>query len=214
MSAPPSLVELRGRIRTLGREALLDVPVAEIRASLPDAEVGRVLAYIAEHLKLRTLGDLLGNRDAQNVLDGALTATNRAFVLETLADFVGQGGGTPRRAPPRPFRSGVPEPDRTPAKVEEWAIAHGIAKLLDEPAAAVRPFLEKPSDFARSRLDPTATVFDFVQRKRLPDGLKSHSHLASTYADAARAFLRDAAERKARAKHLLSLVEKRPAAEG
>ena len=79
MSQPRSLSELRARLEGLGRRDLLTLSLAEVRRSIPNDEIGRILTFLGERLKrdtLERLSYLLGIYKALQILLPAAAAAD------------------------------------------------------------------------------------------------------------------------------------------
>lgn len=199
MSQPRSLSELRARLLALGRRDLLALSIVDARRTIPNDEVGRILAFLGERLRKTSIDALLSDAEAQRVVEGALSRTHRDWLIETLVAWAdGSASDGPRRVAPWPLGDeSIEKPERTAGEIERFAIAHGVAQRLDDAASAALEHVDRSAlDPTRLRFEPGSTIADLVARRHLPTGMASKSLAATELADAARNHVYAAARAK------------------
>ena len=199
MSHPRSLSELRARLSALGRRDLLALSINDARRSIPNDEVGRILAFLGERLRKTTIDSLLSDAEAQRVVEGALSRTHRDWLIETMVAWAdGSATEGPRRVAPWALGDeDIEKPERTSAAIEKFALAHGLSARLEDLATAALDYVDRSAlDPSRLRFEPGSTIADLAARRHLPTGMASKSLAATELADAARSYIHAAARAK------------------
>ncbi|MAT27063.1 MAG: hypothetical protein CMN29_19290 [Sandaracinus sp.] len=177
-----SLLALRAHLEK--RDDLLALPVDQVGAMMPDAEVAHLLGYLAEHVDATTLDALLKSPEANRLVEQGIRPDSRQAVLDALGRWARHPNLLRWRWRPTGGVE-VESPPHAKAALKKWAKKHDVDAWLGAPAKHVRPFA-KVGLFIEG--DEAHVTLDDLLEGRGPVARISPS-LAQGYADAARTFL-------------------------
>ncbi len=178
--------------------------IEDVSASLMDEEVAYALAYLANYVEAKTLGDLLSSERALHVFGQALRRDTQQRVLHALDEWALSETRVRWRWPIQPSPM-VPAPPESLSALRKWVKKHDIEAFLGAFGQKVRPFA--PSGYFIDT-NELVTVEDILWR-RGPVSTLSRA-VADRYAIAARSFLHYRARRHALVVKRRELWQSRP----
>ncbi len=129
------LTELHKKVRS---RRLSNRTIPQVVAQLADAEVADFVAYLADHVSVETIGQLLSHTEAQRLFTQAVAVSTQERILKDLENWLSKPGKFVWRWDVNAFlRKEVAGPVPAPklSEVTAWAESHGVSDMLQHPAS-------------------------------------------------------------------------------
>ncbi|MFT5356066.1 MAG: superfamily II DNA or RNA helicase [Polyangiales bacterium] len=143
LRAVPGLDELRQKVRSKRQGAR---QVSDVVAQLADSDVADFVAYLADHVSVSKLGELVGHPEAQRLFNHSIPVTTQKRVVSGLSDWLDAPSKHVWRwdinaylATEVPAIKGPQRPD----EAVKWAEDHDVVYALEHPAANAAPLSDK-----------------------------------------------------------------------